>query len=186
MRLGSFGTGAACLMLAMGPGPAEAATCSRKPLSQTQSAVDSFKIRPAGYLDRYPNGDSALSRAVVTVVSADPDGTLDKALDLLRTANIYQRRAIGTGLGWAAQACQQNGQSEIARRMGEALRKRIDRDATMAFTAVSAPNAPPPSLPGPTNDIAPNRLMGRAGSPDTRIFESQPLSDPLRGIAPPR
>ena len=184
MRCGSMVTGAACLMLAAGAGTADAATCSRRPLAETQSAVESFKFRPAGLLDRFPNGDSMLSRLVLTVVSADPDGTLDKALDMLKTANVYQRRAIGTGLGLAAQLCQQNGQSEMARRMAEALRRRVDRDATMAFTAVSTQQNTPSPLPARTNEASPNRLMGRAGAPETKIFESQPLNDPLRTIAP--
>lgn len=182
MKFGSIVTVAVCLTLTSGLGAA-AATCSRKPIAQTQSAVNNFKFRPAGLLDRFPNGDSEFSGILATVVSADPDGTLDKALDLLRTANIYQRRAIGTGLGRAAQSCQQNGQSETARRMGEALRRRVDRDATTAFTAVSMPN-PPPLLPVPKNDAPPNRLMGRAGSPDTNVFETRPLSDPLRPLGP--
>lgn len=186
MRFGSVVTGTVCLMLAFGSGAAAAATCSRRPLAQTQSAVDSFKVRPAGLLDRFPNGDSEFSGILASVVSADPDGTLDKVLDLLRTANIYQRRAIGTGLGRAALLCQQNGQSEIGRRMAEALRRRIDRDATMAFTAVSMPNNPAPPLPTRTDDAAPNRLMGRARAPETSVFQDRPINDPLRPIAPLR
>lgn len=184
MRCGSIVTGAICLMLTFGLDAAGAATCSRRPLSQTQSVVESFKFRPAGLLDRFANGETLLSQILASVVSADPDGTLDKALDLLKTANVYQRRAIGTGLGLAAQLCQQNGQSETARRMSEALRKRIDRDATMAFTAVSMQNVVPPPLPTRKEDTGPSRLLGRSSTPETRIFESQPLNDPLRPITP--
>ena len=184
MRSGWIVTGAVCLTLTFGLGAAAAATCSRKPIARTQSAVDSFKFRPAGLLDRFPNGDSDLSGILASVLSADPDGTLDKALDLLKTANIYQRRAIGTGLGRAAQLCQSNGQSEIARRMGEALRRRVDRDATMAFTAVSTQNSLSPALPTRMDGTAPSRLIGGAKSPDARIFQVQPLNDPLRPIAP--
>ncbi len=178
MRHRSIVAGAVCLMLSAGLGDAVAATCSRLPLAQTQSAVDSFKVRPAGLLDRFPNGEGMLSGIIASVVSVDPDGTLDRALDLLRTANFYQRRAIGTGLGRAAQLCQQNGQSEIARRMAEALRRRVDRDATTAFTAVTVQSAPPP-LPTRTEDITPSRLLGSARAPDAKIFETRPLDDPL-------
>ncbi len=126
-----------------------------------------------------------LSAIISNVVSTDPDNTLNLALDMLRTANIYQRRAIGKGLGWAAQLCQHNGQSDISRRMAEALRRRVDRDATTAFTAVSTQSGPSP-LPARTQDTTPSRLIGSSRAPETSVFEIQKLSDPLRPMSPIR
>ena len=171
--------------LLQGADAALGATCSRLLASETKSTVERFKFRPAGLLDQFVSGEPALSATISMVVSTDPSGTQALTIDLLRTANLFQKRAIGRGLGLAALRCQQEGQTDVARRLEEALRQRNEPEAIAAFNlAYLAPALPGQSTVDRLGVPTGGRLMGQlpVADPQTSVFRSQELQNPNRPL----
>lgn len=165
--------------------PAEA-SCTRKSVAQTKSAVDSFLFRPATILDQHPKAGTPLSMAVSNVVTADPNNTIEKTLDLIRASDAEQRRAIGRGLAFASTACRLNGDTESARRILDGLRRRNDREALTAYMTIVSPAAVAPE-PLPANGAARSGSLlgqGSIANPSTPLFRQAPLTNPQRTESP--
>lgn len=66
------------------------------------SAVDKFLADPAKAFQNYPNGGALLISLIRDVAVAHPEA-LNSIIAQLKTANVDQQSAIGSGLGQAAQ-----------------------------------------------------------------------------------
>lgn len=158
------------------------ASCTRASAASLRSLTDSFKNRPDGLLERFVDGENGLTFDIKQVVSADVNQFLKPVLDILRIANLKQRRAIGAGLAQASQSCRMNGDSQLATRIGDELRKRGIQDAMASFNlTMSPPSLPPSIIP---SDL--NRQGSRSALPDPSKSGIQPLNDVTRPIQPIR
>lgn len=159
-----------------------AAGCTRLPESRTRPIIEGFMIRPEGSMERAPRGETQLTQLIATVVAADPKTTLDPVIKLLRTANAYQKKAIGAGLGAAARGCLQNGDDPAARRIQGAIRSQADSTAYGSFASIFSGNPTAPSgLSTPAAADDPGRMTGGSiADPFSRL----PISDPTKVFDP--
>jgi hypothetical protein len=155
-------------------------SCTQYISLDTRSKLASFKIHPDGLLKRFANGGPALSSELSLIISADPEGTQRFTFEILRSANIYQKKAIGKGLGLAVNICQRNGRSDYAYEFRRLLRQYSEMEAMSEFeNAINIRLKPstPPNLSAAQDG---GRLMGRIQirDPKTNVFRSQEILNP--------
>jgi hypothetical protein len=157
------------------------ANCSKRPDSQIRPAVNSFLIRPESVLERYTRGERELSWLIRDIVAADPRKTLDVVIDLIRTANTYQRKAIGTGLGIAAKLCQQASAPDYAQRVLQAVRVRQYHEVTEAFFRAYDGLSTISPVVGPKNNDQQTNPLARPpiAIPEVDPCKSEKLPNPL-------
>lgn len=92
--------------------------CSRRSVIFVAPKVQSFLIRPFGLLERYPLGGDGLSSEVRSLLEGDFQTTIRHMSELIKKANINQKRAIADGLTGAIDICSSS-YPDIARQMIE-------------------------------------------------------------------
>ncbi len=105
---------------------------SRLPRLQVQA----FQTDPAALLSQFPTGGLGLVSAIRDLVASD-NATLDAVINLIATANVQQRAAIGSGLGLAMVLCIGPDQA-YAGRIQSAVAATGDRLAMTAFVSTSS------------------------------------------------
>lgn len=117
-------------------------------------SLKDFTHRPSRYMDHFPSGGDGLVKNVRNFAAFNREG-LQAVKAAIRTANLSQKQAIGTGMALAVTACLPR-DGEIARQIADVVKASDDPDVTDAYLAASdgAPDAPAPASK-PADDAPP-------------------------------
>lgn len=146
--------------MVMAAGQASAA-CVAPAMALPASTIGAFQNDPPALLQRHPLGAGGLVSEVRNLAVSEPT-TVSQIVDLLRSANDEQRRAIGTGLGQAARMCVRNDPT-VAEAIQQALLDGDSREAILAFQTVSGDVGVAATGPGAGAGPAGGGGLGGAG-----------------------